>query len=63
MYICICNAIRESELRAVARTTTGCAETAYAALGKRPNCGGCLYDAEDLLADERSRVCCSELAA
>ena len=63
MYICICNAIRESELRAVARRTSGCAETAYAALGKRPNCGGCLCDAEDVLADERSRVCCVELAA
>ena len=63
MYICICNAIRESELRAVARRTTGCAETAYAALGKQPNCGGCLCHAEDVLADERGRVGCPALAA
>lgn len=63
MYICICNAIRESELRAVARITTGCAETAYAALGKRPNCGGCLCDAEDVLADERACMACPAMAA
>ncbi|MCL4673129.1 MAG: ferredoxin [Sphingomonadaceae bacterium] len=63
MYICICNAIRESDLRAVARTTTGCAETAYAALGKRPNCGGCLCDAEDILTEERARLACPAMAA
>ena len=63
MYICICNAIRESELRAVARRTSGCAETAYAALGKRPNCGGCLCFAEDVLADECARAACPALAA
>lgn len=63
MYICICNAIRESELRAVARRTTGCAETAYGALGKQPNCGGCLGHAEDVLQDERSRASCPAMAA
>lgn len=63
MYICICNAIRESELRCVARTTSGCAETAYAALGKRPNCGHCLDDAEEVLADERAALRCPALAA
>ena len=53
MYICVCNAIRESELRRVARRVPGDAEACYAALGKRPNCGSCLLDAEEVLFEER----------
>ena len=53
MYVCICNAIRESELRRVARHCPGDAEACYAALGKRPNCGSCLADADDILNEER----------
>lgn len=59
MYICICNAIRESDLRRVARQVPGDAEACYAALGKRPNCGACLDDAEELIARAR----CLELVA
>lgn len=54
MYICICNAIREAELRRVAQQTPGDAEAVYAALGKRPNCGQCLSDADEVLAEERA---------
>ena len=53
MYVCICNAIRESELRRVAQRTQGDAESVYAVLGKRPNCGNCLCEANDILAEER----------
>ena len=53
MYICICNAIRETELRNMARRCPGDAEACYAALGKRPNCGTCLEDADALIAEER----------
>ncbi|GMN13704.1 bacterioferritin-associated ferredoxin [Altererythrobacter sp. MTPC7] len=53
MYVCICNAIRETELRRVARRTNGDAEAAYAALGKRPNCGSCLNEADAILFEER----------
>ena len=56
MYVCICNAIRESDLRRTARRCPGDAEAVYAALGKRPNCGQCLDDAEDILAEEREMV-------
>ncbi len=35
VYICVCNAIRESDLRRVARCVPGDAEACYAALGKR----------------------------
>lgn len=57
MYICICNAIRETELRRVARQTHGDAEAAYAALGKRPNCGQCLMEADEVLFEERELAC------
>jgi bacterioferritin-associated ferredoxin len=53
MYVCICNAIRESELRRVARDSGGDAEAVYAAMGKRPNCGSCLEDADAILFEER----------
>ncbi len=53
MYICNCNGIRETELRAAARRCPGDAEACYAALGKRPNCGACLCEADDLIAEER----------
>ncbi len=53
MYTCICNAIRESDLRRAARCHPGDAEAVYAKLGKRPNCGQCLEEAADILAEER----------
>ena len=53
MYICICNAIRESELRRAARHCACDAEACYAMLGKRPQCGSCLCDADDIVFEER----------
>lgn len=62
MYICICNAIRESELRKLARKTSGDAEAVYAALGKKPNCGTCLSEADAVLFEERLLNCKSVAA-
>lgn len=53
MYVCVCNAIRESELREAARHSCGNAEQAYAQLGKTPHCGQCLDEAEAILRGER----------
>ena len=53
MYVCICNAIRETELRDAARRCPGDAEACYAALGKRPNCRTCLCEADMIVDDER----------
>ena len=53
MYICICNAIRETELRRVARRCPGDAEACYEAMGKRPSCGTCLDRADDIVLEER----------
>lgn len=66
MYICICNAIRETDLRAAALTSGGDAEATYATLGKRPNCGQCLAKAGKILDQERalaaSVVSCEKVA-
>lgn len=52
MYVCICNAIREKDLRCAARRLDGDAQAVYAALGCTPQCGQCLEDAEDIIAEE-----------
>lgn len=53
MYVCICNAIRETTLREAARQCSGGADEVYKALGKRPQCGQCLDEADEILVDER----------
>lgn len=63
MYVCVCNAIRESDLRRAARCGNGDAVACYDLLGKAPQCGQCLDDAEDVLAEERGRCCRVALAA
>ena len=63
MYICICNAIRECELRQVARRCSGDAESVYTQLGKRPQCRQCLDEAEHVLFDERERASVPALQA
>ncbi|MGH6786144.1 MAG: (2Fe-2S)-binding protein [Novosphingobium sp.] len=54
MYVCVCNAIRECELRAAARRVSGDADAAYEHLGHRPQCGQCLDEAAHILIDERA---------
>jgi bacterioferritin-associated ferredoxin len=56
MYVCVCNAIRESELRHAARREEGDAEDLYAALGKVPQCATCLEEADELIAEERACI-------
>lgn len=62
MYICICNAIREADLRKAALTNGGDAEATYATLGKQPNCGQCLGKAGKIIDQERALASCNELA-
>lgn len=53
MYVCVCNAIRECEFRRAARCVPGDAEAVYAALGKAPQCGQCLEEADEIIVEER----------
>ncbi|WP_442866723.1 (2Fe-2S)-binding protein [Aurantiacibacter sp. MUD61] len=63
MYTCICNAIRECDLRKAARQHNGNAESVYAKLGKKPNCGNCLEEAEDVIREEREALIDPAIAA
>ncbi|BBB11731.1 MULTISPECIES: (2Fe-2S)-binding protein [unclassified Sphingopyxis] len=52
MVVCVCNAIRESQLRDVARNGgLRCAKAAYAQLGRKPKCGQCLSFARNIISD------------
>ncbi|MEO0419503.1 MAG: (2Fe-2S)-binding protein [Pseudomonadota bacterium] len=62
MYICICNAIRETDLRQAALGHGGDAEATYASLGKRPNCGQCLGKAGEIIDQVRSAASCENVA-
>jgi bacterioferritin-associated ferredoxin len=62
MYICNCNAIRETDLRRAALFSGGDAEATYAALGKRPNCGQCLSEAGQIIEQERALAACESFA-
>lgn len=62
MYICICNAIRENDLREAALGHDGDAEATYATLGKRPNCGQCLGRAGEIINAHRLATSCENFA-
>jgi len=55
MIVCVCNAIREDELRAVAREGATEPVAAYGSLGCEPICGCCLDYAQEVIDDEHSR--------
>lgn len=56
MYICICNAIRETDLRRVACQQRGDAETLYTRLGFAPQCRQCLEEAELIVEEARATM-------
>ncbi len=51
MYICICNAIKESDLRAEAKVCAGTAEELYRRLGHEPQCRQCLEEADRIVLE------------
>ena len=53
MIVCVCNALRENQVRAAARATqSNCAVKAYAQLGCKVKCGQCLPFAREVVASE-----------
>ena len=56
MIVCLCNAIREDEIRAAARNGAPCAITAYRSVDCEVQCGHCLDYADDLIAKERAAL-------
>ncbi|HKN41301.1 MAG TPA: ferredoxin [Sphingomicrobium sp.] len=55
MIVCVCNAIREDELRAVVPHGATEPVAAYKALDCEPLCGCCLDYAQEVIDDERAR--------
>ncbi|CAA9543030.1 MAG: hypothetical protein AVDCRST_MAG23-2261 [uncultured Sphingosinicella sp.] len=54
MIVCICNAIRENDVRAAARHGASCPSSAYRACGKKARCGQCFSFAREIIAAERA---------
>lgn len=54
MMVCVCNAIREREVREAARNGSMTACQAYRALGRQPKCGQCVPFARSIIDDERA---------
>ncbi|MGZ8283427.1 MAG: (2Fe-2S)-binding protein [Allosphingosinicella sp.] len=54
MIVCVCNAIRETEVRQAARDGASCPTSAYRAFGRKPRCGQCFSFARELIAKERA---------
>jgi bacterioferritin-associated ferredoxin len=54
MFICICNAIRDNELREAALACDDDVDGVYKVLGRIPQCRQCFEDAEEIITEERS---------
>ncbi|MFN7173548.1 MAG: bacterioferritin-associated ferredoxin [Thermaurantiacus tibetensis] len=51
MYVCICNALRQSQIEALVREGLRCEKQIYRRLGCRPQCGTCLPVARALIRE------------
>lgn len=54
MVVCVCNAIRERDVREAARGGATSACQAYRALGRQPKCGQCVPFARAIIDEERA---------
>lgn len=54
MVVCVCNAIREGQIREAARSGCATACQAYKALGRQPKCGQCTVFARAIIDEERA---------
>ena len=56
MYICLCNGIRDRELRALAKQGVQRVSEAYEALGNHPKCGACLQSAQEVIDETMGKT-------
>lgn len=54
MVVCICNAIREKDIRAAVRDGAETPSRAYAMMGRRARCGQCVSFAREVILSERA---------
>lgn len=57
MVVCVCNAIREAEVRRAARDGAEHPRCAYRRLGRDVRCGQCVPFAREIIAAERALAC------
>lgn len=58
MVVCICNAIREKDVREAARNGARSARCIFRAAGTKPKCAQCVGYAESIIASERAALAC-----
>lgn len=56
MIVCVCNDLREREVRSKAREVAGSVGRVYAELGATPQCCQCIPYAVDMIREERQRA-------
>lgn len=56
MYVCVCNAIKSSEIEALARDGVHRAEQVYTALDVETNCESCVEYVQEALDEFRNNV-------
>ena len=54
MYVCLCNGLTESQIRAAARAGAASVDEAYRRLGGEPVCRCCVETAEAVIQGETS---------
>ncbi len=56
MYVCLCNAFTDRQVRAVCPGAGSSAAAVYCALGVRPKCGKCVPTVRQILDEVSSAV-------
>ena len=54
MVVCVCNALREKDVRQAARAGASSPCQAYAQFGRRAQCGQCVPFAREIIVSERA---------
>ena len=57
MVVCVCNAIREHDVRHAARSGARSPVTAYRSLGCKARCGQCIPFAREIIKAEHAFAC------
>ncbi|HVI97729.1 MAG TPA: (2Fe-2S)-binding protein [Sphingomonas sp.] len=63
MVVCVCNALRENDVRAAARGGAMSTCQAYRALGHQPKCGQCVRFAREIIDAEHAATATETRAA
>lgn len=57
MVVCVCNALREKDVRDAVRTGAKSPARAYRSLGCQVKCGACIPFAHEIIRAERATAC------